>query len=60
MSKSRDQAANPWIAKSHFDVVLQRAQETEACLRAVLDFVNPALLVDNANDWKAAAEELMR
>lgn len=58
MSKPAPQAPSPWIARSHFDTLHTRCAEAEACLRRVLNFINPDLLVQHVGDWKTATEEL--
>lgn len=55
---SDKQQPNPWIAKSHFDALHKRCDDAEACLRRVLDFINPELLTEHAGDWKAATEAI--
>lgn len=58
MASKSEQQANPWIARVHFDALQTRCADAEACLRRVLDYINPDLLVAHAGDWKAATEEL--
>lgn len=54
------QAENPWVSKAHLQVALQRAADAELCLRRLLDYIDPEILVKHANDWQAATDDLLR
>lgn len=55
---SSTQPPSPWIARAHFDTLHERCAEAEACLRRVLNLINPNLLTEHAGDWKAATEAI--
>lgn len=59
MSKATAQAENPWVSKHLFDSLQTRCADAEACLRAVLTVIDPALLERHAHDWKAATIEVV-
>jgi hypothetical protein len=49
---------HPWIAKAHFDTVLERCRVAEECVRRLLNTINPALLEQHAFDYVAATNEV--
>lgn len=52
------QQPNPWVSRVAFDALQTRAAEAEACLRDVLNVIDPELLIVHLGDWKAATRAL--
>lgn len=55
-----EQAANPWVAKSHFDTLHARCAEAEKCLTDLLILIDPEILDAHEGDWKRATAAILQ
>lgn len=58
MSRRTEQQPSPWVPRAALTAAFERAELAEACLRRVLNYINPELLTRHDFDWKSATEEL--
>lgn len=56
--KKTEQAENPWIAKSIFRLMEERAIVAEACVKDLLNVIDPGLLDRHNGDYVAAVAEI--